>query len=268
MNTQREDEPSSLYEPYEPREEDEAEQVVQVMATEETRRQRLLLYSCIGACVVAVSAVVAALGANGASGAASTVPMAAASSALATQGGMQAEASQWALAFRDATQGLLDRATSRGDQAVLAATRCTATLEQARHRIAQLEERLQETRTALTATQAALRDRDEALRAKEEALARLEDLHSSHSQQLDKEAACCQSSLQARGRLEERTRRCELQLGRMEQQLEQARAIQQAAAAAAAARATQQQLERAARAAAGAVHRQHVNTWAWGRSYE
>jgi chromosome segregation ATPase len=159
----------------------------------------------------------------------------------------------------------LDRATSRGDQAVLAATRCTATLEQARHRIAQLEERLQETRTALTATQAALRDRDEALRAKEEALARLEDLHSSHSQQLDKEAACCQSSLQARGRLEERTRRCELQLGRMEQQLEQARATQQAAAAAAAARATQQQLERAA---ARAEHRQHVNTWAWGRPYK
>ena len=152
MNTQREDEPSSLYEPYEPREEDEAEQVVQVMATEETRRQRLLLYSCIGACMVAVSAVVA----NGANGAAS---MAAASSALATQGGMQAEANHWALAFRDATQGLLDRATSRGDQAVLAATRCTATLEQARHRISQLEERLQETRTALTATQAALRDR-------------------------------------------------------------------------------------------------------------
>ena len=259
MNTQREDEPSSLYEPYEPREEDEAEQVVQVMATEETRRQRLLLYSCIGACVVAVSAVVAALGDNGASGAASSVPMAAASSALATQGGMQAEASQWALAFRDATQGLLDRATSRGDQAVLAATRCTATLEQARHRIAQLEERLQETRTALTATQAALRDRDEALRAKEEALARLEDLHSSQSQQLDKEAACCKSSLHARGRLEERTRRCEQQLGRMELQLEQARATQQAAAAA---RSTQQQLEQAARA----EHRQHVTTWAWGRT--
>ena len=259
MNTQREDEPSSLYEPYEPREEDEAEQVVQVMATEETRRQRLLLYSCIGACVVAVSAVVAALGANGASGAASSVPMAAASSALATQGGMQAEASQWALAFRDATQGLLDRATSRGDQAVLAATRCTATLEQARHRIAQLEERLQETRTALTATQAALRDRDEALRAKEEALARLEDLHSSHSQQLDKEAKYGKSSLQARGRLEERTRRCEQQLGRMELQLEQARATQQAAAAA---RSTQQQLEQAARA----EHRQHVTTWAWGRT--
>ena len=256
MNTQREDEPSSLYEPYEPREEDEAEQVVQVMATEETRRQRLLLYSCIGACMVAVSAVVAALGANGANGAAS---MAAASSALATQGGMQAEANHWALAFRDATQGLLDRATSRGDQAVLAATRCAATLEQARHRISQLEERLQETRTALTATQAALRDRDEALRAKEEALARLEDLHSSHSQQLDKEAKCCKSSLQARGRLEERTRRCEQQLGRMELQLEQARATQQAAAAA---RSTQQQLEQAARA----EHRQHVTTWAWGRT--
>jgi len=240
------------------------DRVVQLMATEQVpqhvpqggrpRRGALRCVLSLGILIAAVAAAVAAILLSSLSLTAdSSVGTPSASTALvarltggssvATAAAAPADASQWALAFRDTAQGMLDKATNRGDQAVLAATRCAATLEHAQHRHVELSAQLKQAKDALQSLQAALRSKEAALVAKEEALARLEDLHSHTSQQLDEQVGCCKGALKASGRLEERTQRCERQLSRAEHQLEQEQAarVQQEQAAREAARRQQQQ---------------------------
>uniref|UniRef100_A0A6V4A7K5 Uncharacterized protein n=1 Tax=Prymnesium polylepis TaxID=72548 RepID=A0A6V4A7K5_9EUKA len=196
---------------------DAAGVVTDVSVGQRATRSWLLL---LVAPVVVAASIAVALFAIRTPGPESTASASGFSAALAVQGVSANHEQQMLGALSSALGTTLKEAVSRGDGAVLAASREAAAREAAQAKLAQLERVVSRLRRELAVARSSIKEYTERVRAKEEALSRLEDVHSLTSQQLEKDSACCRTESRASGQAREAQEQAQGRLYRCEQQLE------------------------------------------------